>query len=426
MEVYKNIPGFTTGEISPYMSGKVDFDKYHTACERLENFLIKAQGPLVRRPGTRYVTEVKTSSKKTRLITFKFNVTDIRILELGDGYIRVFKSNSVTGVGEQVLNGGSPVEISSPYLEAHIWDIDFYQDADVMYLVHPNFAPRKLSRASDIDWSLSLIKFNPRPSYIANTDLSASCVLGATTGNDIVFTAGSAVFRKADVGRALIMGASRAIITEWTSNTVVKCDIEDDWPSSDATNWTYSTKTIANGGWYLIGSPVADLTISDKGPVGKIVNAILTESGDEHSVTLSVSTIIALLDLITAPELHHAPRLCLCAGEQCAHHRAAEKDGPFFPGQHHPHTAPARRMYHGRGRLVRRSSSAACSRSASAVSAGIGRCHAPPMTMPRLVTVRCASPVARSSGASRVRLMASPSARARFGASGRSIRSRLF
>ena len=369
MEIYKNIPGFMTGEIATSVSGRVDFDKYHTACERLENLLIKAQGPVTRRPGSRYVTATKTSSKKSRMITFKFNVTDSRVLEFGDGYIRIFKSDATTGVGEQlrrvttatctlsattgsgitftassavftsadvgkVIRMGDSLatitgytsttvvtctitvnwpatynqtgwdyttkvissgywhvieEIASPYLEAHIWEIKDHQDADVMYLVHPNFAPRKLSRASDTSWSLSVTKFNPRPSYIANTDLSATCVLGAITGTDITFTAGSAVFRKADVGRALIMGASKAIITEWVSNSAVKCDIEDDWPGADATGWTFSTKTIASGSWYLIGSPVADITPNENGPVGKIVNVILTESGDDHSVTLSNS-----------------------------------------------------------------------------------------------------------------------------------------
>ena len=43
--------------------------------------------------------------------------------------MRVYKDKG------QVLSGGSPFEISTPYLEAELFDIKFAQSADVMYLM---------------------------------------------------------------------------------------------------------------------------------------------------------------------------------------------------------------------------------------------------------------------------------------------------
>lgn len=309
ISVRKNIPSFSTGEVSPLLTARTDFEKYSSACETLENFQLLEQGGVTRRPGTRYVAATKNSAKESRLIRFKFNVSDVVILEFGEkssppGYIRFYKDSN--GVGVQIQDGGSPYEIETPYLEGHIWDLKFFQDADVMYIVHPKFAPRKLSRAGETDWSLSYVRFDPPPSYLANTNLGVSCWIQAITGNNIPIVANQAFLRKPDVGRALIMGASRgtidsysstlpattcvlsaitgssitftagaatfagdstdigksismfinstdtwatARITASTSTTVVTCTIMTDWPSSDDTGWTFATKTIASGKW---------------------------------------------------------------------------------------------------------------------------------------------------------------------------------
>ena len=46
--------------------------------------------------------------------------------------MRVYKDKG------QVLSGGSAFEISTPYLEAELFDLKFAQSADVLYIVHPN------------------------------------------------------------------------------------------------------------------------------------------------------------------------------------------------------------------------------------------------------------------------------------------------
>jgi hypothetical protein len=55
-------------------------------------------------------------------------------------------------------SGGSAArvhEIPAPWLEDELFEIQFVQDADTMYLVHPNHKPRVLTRSGHTDWTLS-------------------------------------------------------------------------------------------------------------------------------------------------------------------------------------------------------------------------------------------------------------------------------
>lgn len=59
-------------------------------------------------------------------------------------------------------------EISSPYLEAEIDDVQFAQTADTMYLVHPSHKPRTLSRSGHTSWSIS--NFAPTADPFTSSD----------------------------------------------------------------------------------------------------------------------------------------------------------------------------------------------------------------------------------------------------------------
>jgi hypothetical protein len=149
--VAAQLSNFTAGELSPRLDGRNDLAKYSAGCATVENMVIYPHGAAARRPGTQYVSSVKTPANKTRLIPFEFSTTQTYILELGNQYI--YKDNG------QILSGGSPYEISSPYLTAEIFDIKFAQSADVMYITHPNHKTRKLSRTGHTSWTLTEVDF---------------------------------------------------------------------------------------------------------------------------------------------------------------------------------------------------------------------------------------------------------------------------
>jgi len=148
---------FTSGEISPRLDMRVQLQKYNNACSEAENVVLLPQGGAAKRPGLRFINEVKDSSKKVRLIPFQFSTETAYVLEFGDSYIRFYMDGGI------IMDGDSPYEISSPYAEADLYDIQFTQSADVMYLVHPKYQPRKLSRTGHTSWTLETISFTSQP-----------------------------------------------------------------------------------------------------------------------------------------------------------------------------------------------------------------------------------------------------------------------
>ena len=205
------------------------------------------------------VQEVKDSSKDVILWPFEFSVDDAYMLEVGDLYILVYKNKA------PVLSEGVQVEIVTPFLVADIRTIHFTQSADVLFYLSTGYQQRRLSRASDTSWTLSTTTSSPPPSFEDDTDISlgtATLTPGATTGTGITFTASSAVFLNADVGRFIIFGASRGEIVTFTDTSNVVVDILDDFPD---------TTPISAGYWLLRLSPQTTLDPNKSSPVGGVV-----------------------------------------------------------------------------------------------------------------------------------------------------------
>jgi len=150
--IYNN---FTAGELTPKLEGRVDFAKYQNGVSQLENFLVFPQGGVSRRGGSQFMGAVKDSTKATRLVSFEFSVTQTYILEFGHQYIRFYKD-----LGQ--IQSGSPataVEVTTTYTEAELFELQFTQSADILYIVHEKHPPAKLSRTSHTNWTLTDIVF---------------------------------------------------------------------------------------------------------------------------------------------------------------------------------------------------------------------------------------------------------------------------
>lgn len=144
---------FAGGEVSPEMFGRSDDAKYQSGLAKCRNFIVKPQGPAENRPGFAFVREVKDSTKRTRLIPFTYSTTQTMVIELGAGTFRFHTQ------GGTLLSSGSPYEVANPYAEADLFDIHYVQSADVLTLVHPNYAPRELRRLGATNWQLSTVSF---------------------------------------------------------------------------------------------------------------------------------------------------------------------------------------------------------------------------------------------------------------------------
>lgn len=229
---------FTAGELTPKLAGQVDFKKYNNGVEIMENMTVFPQGGASRRYGTRFVKEVKDSSKVTRLIPFEFNIEQSYVLEFGDQYIRFYKDNG------QITSGGSAYEIATPFTESMLYEIQFTQSADVMYIVHETLTPRKLSRTGHTSWTLTEVEFQNGPYLDANESsvTFTSSHTGVGTGRTLTASASTfecspneTGFHTDDIGRLVKMKDGWGVITGYTSPTVVTWEIKQDLGSATAT-----------------------------------------------------------------------------------------------------------------------------------------------------------------------------------------------
>lgn len=148
---------FTAGELSPKLYSRVDIEKYRNGAQELTNFQVERFGGVRKRGGTEYIASVKTASKNVRLIPFIFSVTQAYVLEFGDTYIRLFLN------GGAVESGGSPVEVTSPWDETEVDDLQFAQSGDILYITHPDYSPRQFVRNSATSFTLSEVDFEDGP-----------------------------------------------------------------------------------------------------------------------------------------------------------------------------------------------------------------------------------------------------------------------
>lgn len=240
---------FTAGELSPRISGYIDFQKFSNGLELQENFINLQQGGITRRPGTYFAAEVKDSTKPVRLIPFAFNTGQAYIVEIGDGYMRFYDN------GGQIASGGSPYEISGPYSSADVHKLSWTQSADVLYITHPDYAVRKLQRTAATSWTLTTLDFQDGPYLDINTTTTTLTPSGAS--GSVTVTASAALFAATDVGRQIRIdnGTNWAWgkITAYTSATQVTVGVKSSqsFPTTATTNWRLGAFSDTTGHPYV-------------------------------------------------------------------------------------------------------------------------------------------------------------------------------
>lgn len=166
---------FSKGILSPSLDDRVDLEQYSLGVKNLTNGMVLQEGCVQNRSGLEFLVNTKFNNKKCRLIPFIFNLEQNYILEFGENYIRVIKD------GGYVLNNNNTIyEITTPYQEADLFEIDYVQQADTITLVHKNYIPYELSRIQHNQWQLSAIDF--RSAITAPLNVTASYT-GSTSSN---------------------------------------------------------------------------------------------------------------------------------------------------------------------------------------------------------------------------------------------------
>ncbi len=107
--------------------------------------------------------------------------------------------SSAFGLGARIMQGGTPYAIGTPYRAEDLFEIQYVQSADVMYLVHNEYAPRKLSRYGDTNWTMEALDFTGGPFLTENETETSTITPSAKTGS-ITLTAVADTFEAGHVG----------------------------------------------------------------------------------------------------------------------------------------------------------------------------------------------------------------------------------
>jgi len=183
---------WTGGELSQRLVGRSDIPIYKKGAHELTNVLIWAHGGITKRPGTYYKSTALDSTKPVRLIPFEYSTTQAYVIELGNYTARFYRNSGI------ILDGAVPYEIVTPWAAEDLPLLRFVQSADVLFVVHPDYPPKQLTRTGHTSWTIEDHEFENGPFLEKNTT-SITVNPTATTGY-VGLTASVGIFDSTHVG----------------------------------------------------------------------------------------------------------------------------------------------------------------------------------------------------------------------------------
>lgn len=221
---------FTAGEIAPELLARGDLRAYENGARTLKNVAIHATGGLTRRRGTYYVD---TALGCGRLIPFEFNAEQAYLLVVTDGKLSIYRQ------------GLHVTTLDTPWDVDQIAQLTWAQSADTVLLCHPDVAPKKLVRQSDVSWTLDEWSFTKADTsnaslqpYYKFADDAVTLTPSGTSGS-ITLTASVPVFHDGHDDTYLRIKNKNVLITAVSSPTVVTATVIETLVDTNATaDWT--------------------------------------------------------------------------------------------------------------------------------------------------------------------------------------------
>jgi hypothetical protein len=114
------------------------------------------------------------------------------------------------------------VQLTTTYTTANLFQLKFAQSADILYVTHPDYEPRKIGRTSDTAWTITDITFSDGPYLRTNVETTTLALSGTSgsvtvTASAITGINGGDGFKTTDIGRLIRWQDPAA---DWTYLTV--------------------------------------------------------------------------------------------------------------------------------------------------------------------------------------------------------------
>ena len=117
--------GFSAGEISPLLEGRVDIEKYRFAVRRMQNMIPLVAGGTRRRSGFKFIREFSDSTQfRASLYPFQFSTTQAYMLEFGNNYMVPYRDGGPVleaAVSVSSATNASPVDVT--FAAPHGWRV---------------------------------------------------------------------------------------------------------------------------------------------------------------------------------------------------------------------------------------------------------------------------------------------------------------
>jgi hypothetical protein len=236
---------FQFGEISDSLIMRTDSAVYVSSAQRVENMLVTAEGALKKRHGLKHhydysITYNGTYPEQSHLFKFEFDDNESYIISVEHQKVRCFfldDDGTYTTAGDLHLVETITQDTSSnalPFDQEYLQEYTFAQYGDVMFICHPLFAPRMLTRTALDAFEISVYSFDQRAdnkvTYQPYSTFQPSGVTldpSATSGTGITLTTSEDYWVSDHVGVTVRYHESEILITGYTSATVVTGNVLD-------------------------------------------------------------------------------------------------------------------------------------------------------------------------------------------------------
>ena len=237
------ITNFSSGELNPLLATRTDVGSYFQGAKSCKNFSLLAEGGLMRRPGTTYLA---TLPAECRLIPFIFSDDEVAIIALSNNRMDVYNISGSALTSNYTTNCN--------WTTAQLFELNFAQFGDTIYVCHRNNAIRKIFRESASSFIVNTFSFDTHSSgypiyqpYYKYAD-SATTITPSATSGSITVTASANTFTSAWNGLKIRHKKKTMTITGYTSATQVSATVNETLDdTSAASDWDEQTISSLRG-----------------------------------------------------------------------------------------------------------------------------------------------------------------------------------
>ena len=194
------VNSFQFGEVSDSLKMRQDSPVYAQSASRIENLLVMAEGSVKKRYGLKHIYDYSlaydsNNTELSHLMRFDFDDNEQYIISIEHQKIRVFQLET-SGAVTLIQTITADVDSAAlPFNKTYLQEYTYAQYGDVMFIAHPLFATRTLTRTSLTTFEVDTYSFDQRADgnvvYQPYTQFHAQGVTldpSATTGTGITLT----------------------------------------------------------------------------------------------------------------------------------------------------------------------------------------------------------------------------------------------